>query len=78
MTRRCSARIHRLQLLTFVVRTPPPPFQIRVTISPTFSPHELDPRISDLREFGAQVGYGFTQTEPARAKASRDNTFIAC
>jgi hypothetical protein len=78
VTRRCSARIHRLQLLTFVVRTPPPPFQIRVTISPTFSPHELDPRISDVREFGAQVGYGFTQTEPARAKASPDGPFIAC
>jgi len=47
---------------TFLVKNPNRPFRIEVTISPTFSPHDLDPKhSSDLRHLGAHVGFGFIQ-----------------
>ena len=36
-----------------------PPFRVEVTISPTFVPAELDPRLSDRRKLGARVTYAF-------------------
>ena len=44
---------------TFLFPNPNRPFRIEVTISPTFSPHTLDSRSSDLRNLGAHVGFGF-------------------
>ena len=35
------------------------PFRVEVSISPTFSPAELDPTQGDVRELGARVGFGF-------------------
>jgi len=35
------------------------PFRIEIRILPTFVPAQLDPRLTDTREFGAQVGYAF-------------------
>jgi hypothetical protein len=43
----------------FAIRTPKPPFRVEVTVSPTFVLAELDPRSSDRRHLGAQVGYDF-------------------
>ena len=44
---------------SFVIPTPKPPFRVEVLISPTFVPAREDPRSSELREFGAQVSFGF-------------------
>jgi hypothetical protein len=44
---------------SFVIPTPRPPFRVEVLISPTFVPAQFDPRSSELREFGAQVSFGF-------------------
>nr|MBA2296888.1 hypothetical protein [Actinomycetota bacterium] len=35
------------------------PFRIEVTIEPTFSPNELDPASSDVRQLGAKPEFGF-------------------
>ena len=35
------------------------PFRIEVSITPTFSPHALDPRSSERRNFGVRVSYSF-------------------
>jgi hypothetical protein len=44
---------------TFRIPSPAPPFRVEISIDPTFSPHELDPRHSDMRRLGAQVGFRF-------------------
>jgi hypothetical protein len=56
----CRFTINRLELRTFLLRTPPPPFHVRVRITPTFSPSKLDPNLSDNREFGAQMQFSFS------------------
>jgi hypothetical protein len=48
--RACSRR-------TFPLDVPAAPFHVEITISPTFSPHELDPGLSDRRYLGAQVAF---------------------
>lgn len=50
--------IHSCELKTFVIPARVP-FRVEVTISPTFSPGKIDPALGDLRELGAQVGFGF-------------------
>lgn len=59
--------IHSGQQRTFVLPTPPPPIRADVRISPTFSPADY-PGSSDRRQLGAQVGYSFTLTPPARQR----------
>jgi hypothetical protein len=44
---------------SFAIPTPKPPFRVEVLISPTFVPAQVDPGSSDVREFGAQIGFGF-------------------
>ena len=44
---------------TFPIPTPPPPFHVRVTITPPFQPNALDPSNPERRWFGAQVGFDF-------------------
>src|SRR5919108_70758 len=44
---------------SFVIPTPKPPFRVEVLISPTFVPAQEDSHSSDVREFGAQVSFGF-------------------
>jgi hypothetical protein len=39
------------------LRPPPPPFRIEVQPASTFSPHDLDPRITDARQLGVHVGF---------------------
>lgn len=41
----------------FVLRAPPPPFHVEVTIDGTFVPNELDPAASDRRRLGAMVAF---------------------
>jgi hypothetical protein len=48
----------------FVVNAPPTPFRADVRVWPPFTPHELDPLNSDLRELGAQVNYDFVRARP--------------
>jgi len=35
------------------------PFRVEVTIEPTFSPNELDPASSDVRQLGAKPEFGY-------------------
>jgi hypothetical protein len=51
--------VHSHGLRRFHIPTPKPPFRIEVRVSPTFVEAELDPRLSDRRHLGAQVGYDF-------------------
>jgi hypothetical protein len=60
-----ACRIHSQQTCPFVLRTPAPPFRVEVTVSPTFVPADLDPRITDRRELGAVVTFGFSERRPA-------------
>lgn len=62
VTDTCRFTINRLEERRFLLRTPPPPFHVRVEIRPTFVPQELDPRSPDTREFGAQVAFSFSPT----------------
>ncbi|MFN2469292.1 MAG: hypothetical protein ABR521_14330 [Gaiellaceae bacterium] len=57
--------IHSHLARRFVLPTPPPPFRVEVTISPTFVPQELDPRLGDRRQLGAIVAFGFSERRPA-------------
>jgi hypothetical protein len=50
--------IHSCELKTLVIPARVP-YRVEVTISPTFSPGKIDPSLGDLRELGAQVGFGF-------------------
>jgi hypothetical protein len=54
-----SSVIHSCQLKTFSLPTPPVPWRVEVTINPTFSPAELDPRQSDPRQLGARVNFSY-------------------
>lgn len=49
--------VHSRQARTFLVPTPRPPYAIEVTVSPTFVPQLLDPRIPDRRNLGAIVSF---------------------
>jgi hypothetical protein len=42
----------------FVLRTPPPPFRVEVSVTPTFRPENLGG--TDQRDLGAQVRFSFT------------------
>ncbi len=44
----------------FAFPSPGQPFRIEVSITPTFIPHTLDPRSSEVRNLGAQVSYAFS------------------
>jgi hypothetical protein len=57
VTEQTSSVIHSCQLKTFSFPTPPVPWRVEVTIDPTFSPAELDPRRSDPRQLGAVVNF---------------------
>jgi len=53
--------IHRLQRLAFTLSAPAPPYQVAVTIDPTFSPAQFGQL--DTRQLGAQVQF---RTLPVR------------
>jgi hypothetical protein len=53
--------VHAGKTRVFYVRAIPPT-RVEVTISPTFSPHDLGG--SDRRQLGAQVAYSFSPTRP--------------
>lgn len=46
----------------FSIPTPAPPFRVEVRVDSTFKPSEVNPGSGDVRDLGAQVGFGF---EPA-------------
>jgi hypothetical protein len=45
--------------IPFILRAPPGPWRVEIRISPTFSPHELDPSLGDNRQLGAQVSFRY-------------------
>ena len=47
------------QLPVFLFRAPPGPWRAEVEVTPTFSPHELDPQLGDARQLGAQVSFDY-------------------
>jgi hypothetical protein len=51
----------------FTIPTPKPPFRVEVHVDPTFVPAQVDPTSSEMRQFGAQVAYAFTQP-PAKTR----------
>ena len=57
-----TGSVGRLQEVTYVLRTPRPPYTVTVGIDPTFSPSDLG--FGDQRELGAQVEF-----RPLPAKA---------
>ena len=59
--------VHPCRAEEFVLHTPPPPFRVEVSVTPTFVPVAVDPAIRDDREVGVQVSYGFTATRPPAA-----------
>jgi hypothetical protein len=50
--------VHREQTRFFTLSTPRVPFEVRITVHPTFSP--ADYGFPDTRQLGAQVGFRFT------------------
>jgi len=52
------------QLPVFLFRAPPGPWRAEVEVSPTFSPHELDPQLGDARQLGAQVSFDYRPFAP--------------
>jgi len=59
VTERREFTIHSNKGRAYSIPTPRPPFRVRVTIDPTFVPHDLDARLSDRRRLGAKVSYRF-------------------
>jgi hypothetical protein len=57
VTQRASCTLRSRQTCTVRVVTPRPPFRIEVTVPTTFEPRQLDPRQSDARDLGAQIGF---------------------
>ena len=60
--------IHSKDEVTVVLKAPGPRFRVEVTISPTFSPKQLEPGLSDARQLGAKTSYIFL---PPRKAAHR-------
>jgi hypothetical protein len=54
-----SVVLHSCEARTILLGVPNAPWRIEVTIEPTFSPNELDPKLSDLRQLGAKLEAGF-------------------
>jgi hypothetical protein len=50
--------LHSCESKTFVIPAVVP-YRVEVSISPTFSPFEINPALGDSRELGAQVSFGF-------------------
>jgi hypothetical protein len=59
-----SCTIESGKTCPFVLPTPAPPFRVEVTISPTFVPADLDPRIGDRRQLGAVTTFAFSERRP--------------
>lgn len=53
------ARLRPCATVPFGLFSPPPPFHVRVHVTPTIVPAELDPNHPDRRRLGAQVSFGF-------------------
>jgi hypothetical protein len=49
--------IHSCEEKSFALPTPPSPWRAEVSIDPTFSPAEIDPKQGDARQLGAVVTF---------------------
>jgi hypothetical protein len=54
-----TAILHSCAASVFTFGAPTVPWRAEVEIEPTFSPNELDPRLSDTRQLGAVIEAGF-------------------
>ena len=61
VTSRAAWTIHACKARGFDLRAPAQPWRVDVEITPTFSPHALDPAIGDARQLGARVELGTIQ-----------------
>ena len=55
--------LHSCQKQSFLLPTPPLPWRAEVTVSPTFSPAQLDPAQTDSRQLGAVVSFTYIPDE---------------
>jgi len=51
--------LHSCERLPILLRAPPGPWRVEVEVTPTFSPHELEPKLGDARQLGAQVSFDY-------------------
>jgi hypothetical protein len=58
-TRVYRGRLTAAKDLVFRIPAPGPRFRVEVHVAPTFRPIDVNPRLSDARELGAQVTYTF-------------------
>jgi hypothetical protein len=56
--------IHGGASRTFYIPVPKPPWRVQVVVAPTFKPALVDPNSSEMRDFGAQVGFGYVAKQP--------------
>ncbi len=52
-----KVKVHACQPNPVVVRVPPDPWRVEISLSPTFVPNELDPSLGDRRQLGAVVSF---------------------
>jgi hypothetical protein len=62
--RQYDGTIDSLQTRTVWLPTTSDAFAARLVVDKKFVPHSFDPRLSDNRELGAEVSYGFFTTRP--------------
>jgi hypothetical protein len=51
--------LHANGVRRLVLPVPGPHFRVEVHVTPTFRPHELDPRTGDNRDLGAKITYAY-------------------
>jgi hypothetical protein len=66
VTRTIHYVVHSNQAKTFAIPTPAARFRVEVSVTPTFSPHELVPQIGDNRQLGAVLTYRFVPRKAAQ------------
>jgi hypothetical protein len=59
VTQEAHDEINSCEDLPFLLPAPPGPWRVEVQVTPTFSPHELDPALGDARQLGAQISFAY-------------------
>jgi hypothetical protein len=59
VTQEVHETINSCEELPFLLPAPAGPWRAEVEVTPTFSPHELDPTLGDARQLGAQVSFDY-------------------
>ena len=64
VTGRQTKTVHNCKQTGFALGVPRVPWRLEVEMSPTFSPHDVDPNHSDRRQLGAVFSAGFRPFSP--------------